>query len=402
MQCILHIGTEKTGTTLLQGWLYQNQAALSQQGFYLSECLEKPNNRLLAACFSQQIDGWAKRNGISSQEDRERFFGGFREALIDELNAASEQHHSVIISSEHFHSTLKTAEEITALAEFLLTAFSSVRVVCYFRNQFDVAVSRYSTALKVASTKSLDDFIDQLHPAAHLYNYLAAADAWSAAFGREHCDFRLYDRERFVSNDIRYDFLEALGAPNIADALNFYLERANESLSQLKAQIFQFINTVAPYWRGDSGEVNRTNVELKQQILSWQLPDDAPITSPRRAEVEDLFAESNQAFFLRYFGTNNAFSSGASREHASVSRDNSDAIVTSLLRYLLPLVVDKKLENADAEYLRDIALKIESQTPLGLQDALSLMTLAQRARPDGPQINAKVAQWQQALMTDDE
>lgn len=166
MQCILHIGTEKTGTTLLQGWLYQNQAALNQQGFYLSECLEKPNNRLLAACFSQQIDGWAKRNGIRSQEDRERFFGGFRGAFIEEMNAASEQHHSVIISSEHFHSTLKTAEEITALAEFLATAFSSVRVVCYFRNQFDVAVSRYSTALKVASTKSLDDFIDQLHPAA--------------------------------------------------------------------------------------------------------------------------------------------------------------------------------------------------------------------------------------------
>ena len=401
MQCILHIGTEKTGTTLLQGWLYQNQAALSQQGFYLSDHLEKPNNRLLAACFSQQIDGWAKRNGISSQEDRERFFRGFREQFIDEVGAAGEHHHSFVISSEHFHSTLKTAEEIAALAEFLASVFSSVRVVCYFRNQFDVAVSRYSTALKVASTKSLDDFIDQLHPAAHLYNYLAAADAWSAAFGREHCDFRLYAREQFVSNDIRYDFLEALGAANMADALNFELERANESLSQLKAQMFQLINTAAPYWRGNAGEVNRTNVELKQQILSWQLPDDAPITSPRRDEVEGLFEESNQVFFQRYFGTNNAFISGDSPEQESVSRDKSDALVTSLLRYLLPLVVDRKLENADAEYLRDIALKIESQMSLELQDALSLMTLAQRARPDGPQINAKIAQWQHALMADD-
>ena len=35
MKCILHIGTEKTGTTLLQNWLYDNKEKLSQVGIYL-------------------------------------------------------------------------------------------------------------------------------------------------------------------------------------------------------------------------------------------------------------------------------------------------------------------------------------------------------------------------------
>ena len=46
MKCILHIGTEKTGTTILQDWLYDNKVELSKVGVYLSDNLGKTNNIL--------------------------------------------------------------------------------------------------------------------------------------------------------------------------------------------------------------------------------------------------------------------------------------------------------------------------------------------------------------------
>ena len=66
MKCILHIGTEKTGTTLLQEWLYHNITSLSKCGIYLSEIIGKPNNQLVPAYFSNRLYSWAKSKGISS------------------------------------------------------------------------------------------------------------------------------------------------------------------------------------------------------------------------------------------------------------------------------------------------------------------------------------------------
>ena len=77
MQCILHIGTEKTGTTLIQNWLYANQEALSEQGVFLSEQLGKTNNRLISAYFQPELDDWAKRNHIQNQAQKDAFFEGF-------------------------------------------------------------------------------------------------------------------------------------------------------------------------------------------------------------------------------------------------------------------------------------------------------------------------------------
>ena len=74
MKCILHIGTEKTGTTILQDWLYDNQAELSKVGVCLSDNLGKTNNRLVPAYFLGHLDDWAMHNGISSDAEKRQYF----------------------------------------------------------------------------------------------------------------------------------------------------------------------------------------------------------------------------------------------------------------------------------------------------------------------------------------
>ena len=56
MKLILHIGMEKTGTTSLQQWLFQNKILLSNNGFGISEILGEGNNRKLPSYFIDDYD----------------------------------------------------------------------------------------------------------------------------------------------------------------------------------------------------------------------------------------------------------------------------------------------------------------------------------------------------------
>jgi hypothetical protein len=58
MKCILHIGTEKTATTLLQNWIYENEAGLAKAGIALTRSAGAPNNRKLVSAHQREIDDY--------------------------------------------------------------------------------------------------------------------------------------------------------------------------------------------------------------------------------------------------------------------------------------------------------------------------------------------------------
>ena len=51
------------------------------------------------------------------------------------------------------------------------------------------------------------------------------------------------------------------------------------------------------------------------------------------------------------------------------------------------------LKGNDADVLRDCALSYQANRPLVLDEAISLMKLAARARPEGRKIQGKLAEW---------
>ena len=74
MNLALHIGTEKTGTTLLQEWLYHNLDALGSQGYFLSTKIGKPCNRDIVAYFRSAPDDFWNQPRFQSKADKDRFF----------------------------------------------------------------------------------------------------------------------------------------------------------------------------------------------------------------------------------------------------------------------------------------------------------------------------------------
>ena len=98
--------------------------------------------------------------------------------------------------------------------------FDEVNVICYFRDQFDVAVSLYSTALKVNSSADVHSFVDQAKPENYYYDYLTIADNWTGVFGHHNCIFKIYDRQCFIDKDIRKDFIHPIKSDIDFEKLN--------------------------------------------------------------------------------------------------------------------------------------------------------------------------------------
>lgn len=306
MRALLHIGTEKTGSTALQHFLYQNEDALNAQNVFLTKHLWKPNNRKFAAYFSASPDEFWKMNGLSNDGDRDRYFENFRAEFEDFVEGLPKDA-TVIISSEHLHSRVREASEVEHVAEFLKSFFDDVKVVCYFREQSKMALSLYSTVLKISYTGSIDQFIREqsIDEDNYYYDFLSIARNWASAFGAENCIFRIYERRHLVEGDVRKDFLLSCGLS--MEGCKFEADTGeNRSMSYLHSLIFREINKLKRFDFADANG-NESNLYLKS-LYSKSIEPVGAISSESLRAIFHRFKKSNDTFFKEFFDSENLFS----------------------------------------------------------------------------------------------
>jgi hypothetical protein len=401
MKLVLHIGTEKTGTTLLQNWLYANQQGLSDQGVFLSDQLGRTNNRKLVSYFQNHLDDYTRREGISSQAEKAAYFDGFGAQFIWEIQTAARDHHTMVITSEHFHSRLCGPKEIQSLAEFLKAHFSDIKILCYFREQSQMRESLYSTGLKAATSVSLEAFDADADVRTYYYNFYQIASRWAGAFGQENCDFRIYDRTLFEAGDLRRDFLRSLPVSLDLEQLSFEHVPSNESLSLLEGRMFRAINQAIPYWAVDRGGVNPENTFFKRIVRRCTRLNIGRMQDLQKSEFSARFRVSNRKFFDRFFDGENVFQGRepplVQGQTAQLTIEEVSDIIENIMGVFCETLSERILLDQDANVLRDVALKYErGQTPTRAE-ALALMRLARRARPQGAVIQKKILDWEGEL-----
>lgn len=96
--------------------------------------------------------------------------------------------------------------------------------------------------------------------------------------------------------------------------------------------------------------------------------------------IKDSLDEEN-AFFEKCLG--------ADFVDKSIQLHPDEVLYAEIAQYLYQ-IENNKNSDKDADFLRDIALKYDSQTPLSLEDAHYLMGLAHKVRPHGPVIKKKL------------
>ncbi|WP_112323400.1 hypothetical protein [Oceanibium sediminis] len=185
MKLLLHIGTEKTGSTAFQEWAQANRRALLAQGVWLAQSLGVPNHRALsvmARTADEVEDGFAKF-GVNSPRDHAAFRALRSAALRDEVAAARASGATVfLITSEHCHSRMKTQAAVDFAAGLLRPFFASIEIVCFLRPQADMGLSLGSTMSRCGLHIS-GRLVRSIGPGNSYYDYHGMLTRWAKAFG---------------------------------------------------------------------------------------------------------------------------------------------------------------------------------------------------------------------------
>lgn len=251
MKLLIHIGTEKTGSTTIQRALKKN----NHLGFVKCDLGKSTNNWGLALL------------GYEAPRDDNlcRFFSVSNQAALDQIKATIREHLTVdiqkfkgsdyenyVVSSEHIHSLLTTENALTRLkSELELCGFYDIRVIGYLRNPVEIASSLYSTAIKTGS------LMESPPPPSNSYfrnicNHKETVLRFEHVFGDTACTFRSFDVRDLYDSSLLKDFAVTTGLTAIKSIDDV---KENPSISALGLRILLEVNKL----------VTNENIQLSRE-----------------------------------------------------------------------------------------------------------------------------------------
>ena len=311
MKLVLHIGTEKTGTTSIQSWLAANRHALSYRQVFLSDVLGGPNNQILAHAFQENVDHYFLPMQITTVEKVRSFRKRLTDELASEVEAASKNHDCMVISSEQMQSRLLGGQEVERLAGYLRDLFSEITVVCYLRHQLEMRRSFYSTLVRMGYVGAIEEFDAEIDESSLYYNHLALVHRWENAFGRDRLLLREYSRDKLHRGDVVHDFV-AYALPKLdSSGLIYSRSTKNSTLSGAHLMAYRTINRWLAFSDGIGG-LRKGNARAKRMARAVLAPFapwlQRPEVSPREKAIGEgivsRFAESNRLLSEAYFEGN--------------------------------------------------------------------------------------------------
>ena len=292
---ILHIGTEKTGTTALQHWLARHKHRLQHAGIALATMLGPTNHRRLpTSCFDlDRIDDFVIRSGLA--EDLERRLATYR--LWQEQFRATVQQSEIptwLVSSEHCSSRLTRKSELQRLQQLLAQCTRRVEVVLYLRDPLATAVSAWST-LVLNGGYPLEVLPPPTHPLlADKCDHRQLVQRWLRWFPNLHV--RLY------SKDLLSDFCSVIEWEEGLSLLSADPKTctANSSLPHAALIAIARLNQIYPVYLGSALNAQRQQriseiIERCQGLPVYQPSED------ERACYQSHFAQSIEWIRQHYF-----------------------------------------------------------------------------------------------------
>jgi hypothetical protein len=298
VKVLLHIGSEKTGTTSIQHWAAANRAALAARGIlYPAAPGERPNPRSqpnhvgLALAVSER----ARRPdllgmlGLADPAAAAAYAARMERRLAEEIAAAGCA--TLLLSNEHLSSRLRDEAEVAALRALLERAAGAVtewRIVLYHRRQDEMIQSIHAMRVLHGATEPFrpaarpDD--PRLDPRRILANY-------ARVFGEASVTVRVFDRARLVGGDAVADLMSLLGVDPRGPGFS-PPPRANVSLGGAALELLRLMNAHLPATR--DGQPNPARAALVAALRRLP-PEPRAALAPRPAL---------DAFLARYADVN--------------------------------------------------------------------------------------------------
>lgn len=298
MKVLLHIGSEKTGTTSIQHWAAANRAPLAARGILYpaapGECptpRPEPNHVGLALAVSER----ARRPdlldmlGLPDAAAAAAFGVRLEQRLAQEIAASGCG--TLLLSNEHLSSRLQEEAEVAALRALVERAAGAAvewRVVLYHRRQDEMIGSIYAMLVLHGRTEPF-----RLAAARNdaRFDPRAILGHYSRVFGEAAVSVRPYDRRRMIGGDSVGDLLSLLGVDQ-AEPGFAPLPPENESLSGSALELLRLLNAHVPATR--EGQRNPARVALVAALRELP-PEPRTALAPR---------DALDAFLARYADAN--------------------------------------------------------------------------------------------------
>lgn len=300
MHCYLHIGTEKTGTTLIQNFLHLNAEKLEALGLVYLRSAGYPNNKwLVLAAFDVDRRGrWTEDRKVSSNEDMLNLQTQIIAEIKSELNLKKSS--AVVFSSEHFQSRLTRLSEIQRLKNILLDlGFKSFSVIVYLRKPIELASSLYSTAIKVGNKRACHPSFPTAANYLNLCNHRATIENFSQVFTAVDSKLvvRLFERKELKNESVLDDFLDIVELDSLE---GFFKPKAeNKSLSNLGIELLRRVNNRIPNLNEKESSSLRAKVVDK---FDKYFTDERYVMPPEIYNAyEQAFKESNEWVRRKFF-----------------------------------------------------------------------------------------------------
>jgi hypothetical protein len=259
---VLHIGTEKTGTTAIQGFLKKNINQLKRNGVYIPQTpMVRSGNHRWIPLFANNdgfSDDFVIEQKFKSEEDRKRKISHKRSQFIDECQTAAKICNTLILTSEHFQSRLRSAEEIQRLRDLVEEVAGKILIIIYIRDPLKTAVSLLSTAIKSGGAPN------GLPPPSQKYfenvcNHGQTIKRWQECFHEAEIVVRRFERSLLKKGDVVIDFCSQ-AINNFCEEEYEFLKPANETLTLTGMALLRKLNLQFPRFVGNKSNPMRGQI----------------------------------------------------------------------------------------------------------------------------------------------
>lgn len=400
-QVVLHIGMHKTGSSSIQQSLHRYD---DTDAFYAT-FPEPDHSQPIFTAFSDDYKNyhvWVNSGLSESEIDAKRQY--YRSLLSEMLNRTDRRR--LIVSAEDI-SILDPAEK-SSLIDFIKGHNCEVSVVCYVREPAGYAASSFQQEVK----GGLTDVPELIYP-----SYIVRLGHFMNILPRDRITVRVFGRSTLVDGDVVSDFCHVVGL----DKERISPVTANIGLSLPAAKLIYLFNRQNIV---DSGDVALYHARLR---LIWAIQEKYFDCEKMPSKIFGAIADFSEVQFLNknfdvgFEEKSSVVASGftvddirkmfvdlsdvdVSRLDSLLSENgvvakNFKSIEDKIIRLYMAFVADeickaqtsaRFIKDSDADVLRDIAFKIDSDEKLEKRDALRLLRIAMRARPHGHLIKMKI------------
>ena len=274
----------KTGTSMLQKYLFQNADLLKERG-YLYPKVGIVNN-------AHHLMAWPLNETHPRYKALKKTYDEIILSLKNEISKSDCE--NIILSSEDFsqiYSPINLKRLSVSLQEF------NVKVIVYVRRQDHFLQSLYSQVVKQSRcTMNINKFVQGALNKEEMWNIKPKLDIWSQYFGQDNIMVRVYEKQQ-LTKGLLEDFVQCIGSS--IDVGPYESKRVNSSLSYNLLNFLIYCNTLPL-----TNEQYEKLVIVLEGISEKHEADKKNLLSPKdRILILNKCEESNKQIAKKYFGT---------------------------------------------------------------------------------------------------